>query len=556
MKTVSVKCHRLFFFLVLAFSCLLFSGFSQNFPSLNVVIEDSSATQGYYFLTPYTNTLPNNYDHAQLILDNYGRIVFYRIIPKGLNLTPTIDFKLQPNGQVSYFDINKGKHFIMDSTFTVVDSIACVNGVVTDQHDLQIFHDNHYLLFGTETRFMNLTSYHYFGINHTSPGGANAQVFGVVIQEFNENKELIWEWKGHDHYQFGDVDPVWLFNPNKVDWTHANAVERDNDGNIMLSLRHFNEITKIDYASGNILWRMGGKQNQFAFPNDPVRFTGQHDIRRISDTSVSLFDNGQYTNPKIGRALEYALDESNKVATLVWSYVYDSAVYSVACGNHQYIENGNHLVDFGFTNIGGIPWMVVVKPDYSKVLEISFPAGYISYRAFNYINLPWKLKRPNVDCQMIGQNYYLVAEPGYSEYHWSTGDTTASIQIHDTGTYCVFVPYGSGYISSEHVRVPDITNPCLFLGSPALAKVHELSLRTLPNPATDRIRILFQLPSDSRVTISLQSVIGSGVGEVIQGQYATGHHEAVMDVSSLKPGIYILTLQASGTSVTRKIVIQ
>jgi hypothetical protein len=252
-----------------------------------------------------------------------------------LNQTPTIDFKLQPNGWMSFFNTNRGKHFIMDSTFTVIDSIQCANGYDTDQHDLQILPGNHYLMFGTETRIMNLTSYHYFGINHTAPGGANAQVFGVVIQEFNENKELIWEWKSHDHYQFSDVDPIWLLNPNKVDWTHANAVELDNDGNIMLSLRHFNEITKIDYATGNILWRLGGRQNQFSFPNDPTRFTGQHDIRRVSDSSM----------------------------------------YSGACGNYQYIENGNHLVDFGFTNGTEYPWMVVVKPDKSKILELGYPAG-------------------------------------------------------------------------------------------------------------------------------------------------------------------------------------
>src|SRR5512138_3527317 len=176
---------------------------------------------------------------------------------------------------------------------------------------------------------MNLSSYHYFGLNHNVPGSTNAEVFGVVIQEFNENKELVWEWKGHDHYQFGDVDPIWLFNPNKVDWTHANAVERDTDGNILLCLRHFNEITKIDYATGNIIWRLGGKQNQFSFPNDPVRFTGQHDIRRVGNSSVTLFDNGQYTNPPVSRALEYELDESNKVATLEWEYIYDSSLTSI-----------------------------------------------------------------------------------------------------------------------------------------------------------------------------------------------------------------------------------
>jgi hypothetical protein len=555
MRTILLKCRLPCFFLSLAAWFLPFSGHMQNFPPLSVVIEDSASTQGCYFLIPYTNTPQSNYDDGLLILDQFGRIIFYRVFQTGLNPTPTIDFKLQPNGWMSYFNNNLGKFYFMDSTFTVVDSIECVNGFDTDQHDLQILPGNHYLLFGTETRLMNLSSFHWFGINHTLPGGSNAQVFGVVIQEFNENKELIWEWKAHDHYQFGDVDPVWLFNPNKVDWTHANAVEQDNDGNILLSLRHFNEITKIDHSTGNILWRMGGKQNQFTFPNDPVRFTGQHDIRRVSDSSVSLFDNGQYTNPRMSRALEYSLDESNKIATLVWEYIYDSSMYSIACGNHQYIENGNHLVDFGFTN-SGFPWMVVVKPDKTKVIEVSIPDGYISYRAFNYITLPWQLHRPNVECRKIGANYYLVAEQGHSEYKWSTGAATSSIPITDVGEYWVFVPYGTGHISSEHIYITDITNPCLYLDVPSRIIPAETSLKCMPNPANDQVRIIYDLQENSTVIISLISLLGTEIQRPVQGFYPAGHHEVTMNVSSVDRGVYSLTMMVDKTRIVKRLIIQ
>ena len=555
MWLTSLKCQLLCVFLMVAgIQPLIIQ--AQNFPPLTVVIEDSVATTGYYFLTPYAGAMVSSYDHAQLILDKFGRVIFYRIIPKNMNLTPTIDFKLQPNGWMSFFNTNRGKHFMMDSTFTVIDSIQCANGIDTDQHDLQILPGNHYLMFGSETRIMNLTSYHFFGINHTAPGGANAQVFGVVIQEFNELKELIWQWKALDHFQFGDVDPIWLLNPNKVDWTHANAVEKDYDGNILLSCRHFNEITKIDFSTGNILWRLGGKQNQFTFPNDTVRFTGQHDIRRVSDSSVSLFDNGQYTNPPVARALEYVLDESNKVATLAWEYIYDSSMYSGACGNHQYIGNGNHLVDFGFTNGADYPWMAVVKPDKSKILELSYPVGIISYRGFNYPTLPWQLNRPNVGCQKIGSEYYLVAEPGHPAYRWSNGETTSSIQITDTGEYWVFVPYGTGYLSSERIIINDVTNPCLFLGTPSEDIPSEISLRTIPNPATDKARVLFHLPSNSRAYISLSTSVGANILQTEPGNYPAGDHEVTLDVSSLNRGIYFLLLVSNDTRIVRKLIIR
>lgn len=90
---------------------------AQNFPPLTFEILDSSATKGYYFMSPYTSYASPLYERPHLILDQFGRIVFYQIFPSGSNAIPTIDFKLQPNGRMSYFDITKGKFFLMDSTF-------------------------------------------------------------------------------------------------------------------------------------------------------------------------------------------------------------------------------------------------------------------------------------------------------------------------------------------------------------------------------------------------------------------------------------------------------
>jgi hypothetical protein len=376
----------------------------------------------------------------------------------------------------------------------------------------------------------------------------------VVIQEFNENKNLVWEWKSHDHYSFGDGDSIWYFNPNKVDWTHANAVEKDWDGNILVSLRHFNEITKIDHETGDIIWRLGGRMNQFEFPNDPVRFSGQHDIRRVGETTVSLFDNGQYSVPQRCRAVEYSLDEADKVATLTWSYSYDPSMFSYACGSHQLISNGNHLADFGFTN-GVFPWMVVVKPDQSRVLEISYPQGYISYRAFNYVTLPWALNQPVVECRKTGNDYFLDAEPGHPEYRWSTGDTTPSIPIADTGDYWVVVPYGEGYICSEHIRITDVVNPCTIQQIPEPEAITQPVIRCLPNPSAGKTRILITLPASSTVSLSLFNLTGTEIMPITQGFYPQGNHEFLLDASALDPGIYFLSLQADSNRTISKLMV-
>jgi hypothetical protein len=540
-------------FLVFLFALICYlPAHLQNLPPLGVTITDSAATQGYYFLSPYTNGMVYNYDRSHQILDRYGRLVFYQIVD-GQNLNPTIDFKLQPDGRISYFSTDKSRWYFMDSTLTLVDSIQCLN-FVSNQHDIKVLPNHHYLMFADETRIMNLTSYHYFGFSHTQPGSANAQVIGAVIQEFDENKVLVWEWKSHDHYSFGDVDPVWLFSPNKVDWTHANSVEMDYDGNVLLSLRHFNEITKIDHATGNIIWRLGGKKNQFTFPNDPIGFTGQHDIRRIGDSALTIFDNGQYTHPAMSRGLMYVLDESSKIATLTWEYIYDSSMYSIACGNHQYFTNGNHLIDFGFW-AGSNPWMVMVKADKSKILEFSFPNNFISYRAFNYPELPWQLNRPAVSCEKIGTNIYLVAEPGHAEYRWSTGAATPSIHITEPGEYWVFVPYGSGFLSSERIRITDISHPCLFTGQVPLDLPQQTGIQVIPNPASGEATIRLDLPVSAHVVVRLISEMGIVVDCPVRGTFPAGTRYVPVNLSGMASGTYVVQMVTERAMVTRKLIV-
>lgn len=528
---------------------------AQEMPPLNVIIHDSASTQGYYFMAPYRTMPPYTYSHPQLILDRYGRIMYYCVFPYlNISSTTTEDFKIQPDGSMSYFSSALNYFCLMDSTFTVVDSMGVTNGFLIDMHDYQILPDNHALMLAQEIRLMNLTSYHYFGINHSNPGGANAEVTGVVIQEFDGDKNLVWEWKSHDHFDFSDVDSIWLLNPNKVDWTHSNAVEKDADGNILLSSRHFNEITKIDYQTGTIIWRLGGKRNQFTFTNDPLRFNGQHDIRRLPNGNITLYDNGRYHNPPLARALEYSLDEVSLTATLVWEYFPDSALYSIALGNFQTLENGNRLIDFG--NLSGtFPWMVVVKPDKSKVLEISCPGGYTSYRAFNYLTLPWELSRPIVDCYQLNDMFYLEAEAGYPSYLWSTGATTQAIPVTDTGEYWVFVPLGEGFISSEIIRVTDPANPCLYLTDQPAVPKESIGFQCIPNPVSGIASILIDLPSEMEISVFMTDLTGKTIFTTPPKKSGQGKHMIPLNVSGFSEGIYFLQLRAGDFFIIRKIII-
>jgi hypothetical protein len=211
------------------------------------------------------------------------------------------------------------------------------------------------------------------------PGGSPAAtVLGLIIQELDQAKNVVFQWRSWDHIPITDSEQDLL--SSYIDYVHGNALESDTDGNIILSSRHLSEITKINRETGDIIWRWGGKENQFTFINDTLHFSYQHAVRRIANGHITLFDNGNGHTPPTTRALEYAVDEQNKIATLVWSYQDTPAVVSPAMGYVQRLANGNTLIGWGAAN----PTVTEVMPSGQKVFEMTFPVNVYSYRVFRF----------------------------------------------------------------------------------------------------------------------------------------------------------------------------
>ncbi len=533
----------------------LFEGVRSQIPAFNAAIYDSSKTAGYYFLVPNRINSPNLGFHAQLVLDKYGDVVYYKPLGATVN---TPDFKVQPNGMITYF-MNQ-QFYLLDSTFIIVDSVKCKNGIITDSHDLQILNNGHYLLLGFEYAIMDLSAYAWFTPAGTH-GSATANVKCNVIQELDANKNVVFEWHTKDFFSFADVDSVWLSSPTNVDWTHCNAIEQDIDGNILLSSRHFNQINKINRADSSIIWRMGGNQNQFSFLNDTIPFYGQHDIRRINNGNITLLDDGFRVNNQpyhACRALEYQIDEINKTGSLVWEYIYDPLMFSRATGNNQRLLNGNSLVNFGTISRNNVTF-VVVDSLKNKVFELSFADTMSSYRAFNFQQLPWMFYRPEVTCIDSAGNFYLDAGAGYSSYNWSNGETNRIIPVSSADTFFVFVPYGNnGYISSEKLIVTNANDPCNFISSTAMLS-DENKMEIYPNPVTDKIYISCGGISASNgaefngAEIEVYNLMGELV-QTVQLHTANCEQPIETDIHSLIPGIYLLRVTTSEKVVTFRFI--
>ena len=73
------------------------------------------------------------------------------------------------------------------------------------------------------------------------------------------------------------------FTKDEIDPVHINSVAIDSDTSILISSRHMDEITKIDRRTGDIIWRLGGKKNDFTFINDTIGFSHQHSVSRLKN---------------------------------------------------------------------------------------------------------------------------------------------------------------------------------------------------------------------------------------------------------------------------------
>ena len=324
-----------------------------------IVNKINSPAPGYLFLglKPYL-----------MIVDNEGTPIFYRNINGGM-----YDFKLQPNGELTYFLYPKA-YYALDSSYNIIHQYTTSDGYTTNEHELRILPNGNYYLFGRRNVTMNMDTI-------VTGGNPNATIIDGALQEFDSTGNLIFEWDALAHYKITDVDNHIDLTQATIDFAHFNAIAFDTDGNPIVSARNLDEITKIDRNTGNIIWRWGGKNNQFKFINDTLGFSRQHDIRLFSNGNFSIFDNGVYHSTPVTSAAEFKLDEVNKTATLVSRYYHNPEIFAVDEGSVQELPNGDRFISWGPV---WKPAVTEIHSDNSVAYELSYSSFQNKYRAFRF----------------------------------------------------------------------------------------------------------------------------------------------------------------------------
>ena len=363
-----------------------------DFPNLTINIVNNP-TPGFILYAPQDRAT-NSHGNYLIILDENGNVYRY----KNTNETGVHDFKVQPNGLITWaLDVDQGGvgqqaiFYIADSTLTVIDSVKAVgfdslgNKLIADGHEFFILPNGNYLFTIKVPQITDMTQY---------GGKSNATVVHGMIQELDINKNVVWEWRSWDHIPITDTDN--LLTLNNVRLNHFNTLDVTPQGTYLMGNRVNAEAINIDRKTGDILWRFGGRDNQFTFiaendTNSPNYFSA-HDVRMLPNGNITLFDNGNNHNTWFSRAVEYQINYDTKTATKIWEYRHAPDILSRNQGSTQKLSNGNFLISWGGNQQDSTSSDITeVKSDGTVTFDLTLPKNSASYRAIKY---NWNIFKP------------------------------------------------------------------------------------------------------------------------------------------------------------------
>ncbi|MCW8805253.1 MAG: aryl-sulfate sulfotransferase, partial [Ignavibacteriaceae bacterium] len=479
----------------------------SDFPTITVDTSNNPSDGKIFVANLSGNFHTGNY---LMILDNDGSVVNYKEVDAFFG----ISFTVLPNGKPSYAQIialspgvPTGRFIVMDTTLAPVDTFQCGNGYITHPSDFLLLPNGHAILHATDPQPVDMSPY---------GGNPNAIVVGNVIQELDESKNVVFQWRSWDYLPITD-SYIDLTTPI-VDLTHANALALDADGNILYSIRHTSSIISISRQTGDVNWILGGKRNEFTFINEhtsnaPNYFSFQHDIRVLPNGNITLFDNGTQHSPPYSRGVEYNLDEQNKTATLVWEFRHSPDLFAGSNGSVQRLANGGTIIGWGSASLSGVPLFTEVHPDNTIALEFSMPPGHRSFRALKF---PWASGLPTASVtihEVLQGNTYI--------FNNSTDTTGTTIKFnYIEGFYNQIVVKRFEYSPinpSFEDRVP--------LVYPASITIEAFSTDSLNIDVWFKVDQIPQIIDPANTIVYHRSTINSGVFKPLSTSYLPGTNE-------------------------------
>ena len=346
-------------------------------PAVLVTTHAAGLAPGLLFAAPKGGSA----DAGPMIFDDTGRLVWYHPVP-GKDIA--MDFRAQRyrgkpvltwwQGHV-YLGDGTGHGEIWDSAYRPVAKVNASGGLAFDLHEFTITPRDTALITVYQRDRVDLRRY---------GGPRRGVVVDGIVQEIDiKTGLLLFEWHSVDHvpptdsYVPAAATPQW-------DFFHINGIDEDRDGNLIVSARNTWTIYKVDKATGNTIWRLGGKRSTFKL-GPGVQTAWQHNPRVEPDGTLTIFDNAASGQGKPfrkhSRAITVRLDTTANTATLVSAFVDPKGLSAPSQGDVQRLANGDDFVGYG-----AWPDFAEFSPTGQVLLYGRLSVDNASYRIFRF---PW-----------------------------------------------------------------------------------------------------------------------------------------------------------------------
>ncbi|KAI7007099.1 hypothetical protein KC355_g7456, partial [Hortaea werneckii] len=249
-----------------------------------------------------------------------------------------------------------GTYYMYDQSYQQYKEISGANGISADLHSFEITEDDTAVSSLYEPYKVNLE-----GVKGWDKDG-DGYVWDALFQEIDiETGEALFQWRASDHVDFREsfVGVNKATHDDPWDFFHINTIEKDAVGNYLVSARHLRAVLYVSGETGEILWKLGGKDNSFEDLSDgkATSFVGQHDVHWFDPEerqSITMFDNGadwggDHLHGSIG--LKVGVDLEKMTTWVEQTYKHPEAVVSASQGSYQTLPNGNVVLGYGFNGV-------------------------------------------------------------------------------------------------------------------------------------------------------------------------------------------------------------
>ncbi|CAI7670204.1 unnamed protein product [Penicillium pancosmium] len=377
-------------------------------PRLNITVPASPQTEaGYLFFTAARGNTPDSagpdQPGAYIFRDN-GELVWSGV---GYWAGWVADFSpIMVNGKPALRAFEGdvipatgrmlGNHALLDNSYRTIGVIHAATHRLSSAHEFEVVNESSVLI---ETPIMTVADPSSYGEKKTKSSFWRADF---------KTGEPIFEWSSK-----GRINPIYSAIPldkkgtydgrtynSAWNYFHINSLDKNSEGDYLVSARHYNAIFKINGSNGDIIWQLGGMQGStFQIPSN-LEFAFQHDARfqyRSPDgviEHISFFDNAAYTAPgreisPCSRGRHIELNNTAKSLKEIHTYHAPDNLIAHTQGSFRSLPNGNKLANWGsagalteFTDDGTILFHAYLDSYPNKNVQ--------SYRGFkaNWTALP------------------------------------------------------------------------------------------------------------------------------------------------------------------------